>query len=187
MARRTSRIRRASASGLEVPTAFREAMSHLAASVVMVTTKIDDQPWGLTISACCSVSAAPPTLLISLGSRTASAGAIAEQGFFGVSILGQHQLEAARAGAAQGVPKFVERFCRPDEIEDDRTDGALRTPVMAGAVAHLDCVVERIVDVADHSVFFGEVRDVVLSPGVPPLLYWGRDYASIDKGEAWYS
>jgi flavin reductase ActVB len=187
MAERLSRIRRASAAGLDLGQAFRQAMSHLAATVVMVTTRVDGKPWALTISACCSVSADPPMVLISLGSRTVSARAIAEHGHFGVSILGQHQVEAARAGALPGAPKFAERFCRPEEVDGEPAAGSLRTPVLKGAVAHLDCEVERIVEVADHTVFFAEVRDVVLSLGVPPLIYWGRDYTAIDKGDPWYS
>jgi flavin reductase (DIM6/NTAB) family NADH-FMN oxidoreductase RutF len=62
-----SRIRRASEAGGDVGSAFREAMSLLAAAVVMVTTRIDGRPWSLTISSCCSVSVAPPMILISLG------------------------------------------------------------------------------------------------------------------------
>jgi flavin reductase (DIM6/NTAB) family NADH-FMN oxidoreductase RutF len=180
-----SRIRRASEAGVDVSAAFREAMSLLAATVVMVTTRVDGRPWGLTISACCSVSASPPMLLISLGQGTVSARAIGEEGVFGVSILGAHQEEAARTGAASGAPKFVERFCRPDELGAGG-EATVRTPVLKGAVAHLDCVVERAVDVADHTVFFAEVRDVVLSPGVPPLLYWGRMYTAVDGGDPWY-
>ncbi|MGD9734345.1 MAG: flavin reductase family protein [Solirubrobacterales bacterium] len=181
-----SRIRRASDAGVELGAAFREAMSHLAATVVMVTTTIDEKPWALTISACCSVSAKPPTILVSLGSATASAGAIHRGGTFGVSILGEGGIEAARAGARPGVPKFAEHLCRPEEVAREGQEGTLRTPVLRGAVAHLDCAVVREVEVADHTVFFAEVRDIVLSPGTPPLIYWGRDYAEIDRGEPWY-
>jgi flavin reductase ActVB len=177
-----SRIRRASEAGVDVGDAFREAMSLLAATVVMVTTRIDGRPWGLTISSCCSVSVSPPMILISLGRETTSARAIGRDGVFGVSVLGEHQTEAARTGAASGAPKFVERFCRPDDAEGV----VARTPALKGAVAHLDCVVERAVEVADHTVFFAEVRDVVLSPGVAPLLYWGRTYTAVDGGEPWY-
>lgn len=35
---------------------FRTAMSQLAAGVVMVTCHVGDKPWGLTVSACCSIS-----------------------------------------------------------------------------------------------------------------------------------
>jgi flavin reductase (DIM6/NTAB) family NADH-FMN oxidoreductase RutF len=173
--------RRASEHGLELGAAFREAMSLLATGVVMVTTRVDGRPWGLTISACCSVSANPPMLLVSLGEQTVSAREIRAQGGFGVSILSQHQLEAAKAGAAAGVPKFVEGYCA-DEVEP-----AAGSPVIRGATAHLDCRVEREVAVADHVLFIGEVADVVLSPGGTPLLYWARQYAELNLGEQWYS
>ena len=45
--------------------------------------------------------------MISLGSETTSAHTIAAEGMFGVSILGERLVEAARIGAAKGVPKFV--------------------------------------------------------------------------------
>jgi len=179
------RLRRASTAGMDVGVAFREAMSLLASTVVMVTTRVDGRPWGLTISACCSVSVTPPMILVSLGAQTVSARAIRDGGVFGVSVLGREQVEAARAGAAAGAPKFVERFCRAEEV-GRAGDEARRTPAVAGAVAHLDCGVERTVDVADHTVFFAHVRDVVLSPGVAPLVYWARQYTELDRGEPWY-
>jgi flavin reductase (DIM6/NTAB) family NADH-FMN oxidoreductase RutF len=57
---------------------FRAAMSRLAAGVVMVTCHVDGKPWGLTVSACCSVSMDPLLLLVSLGSKTASARSVRE-------------------------------------------------------------------------------------------------------------
>ena len=51
----------------DVAEGFRAAMSRLAAGVVMVTCHVDDKPWGLTVSACCSVSMDPPLLPVSLG------------------------------------------------------------------------------------------------------------------------
>jgi flavin reductase ActVB len=186
VAKSLSRNRRASVAGVPLDAAFRESMSHLAATVVMVTTTIDDKPWALTISACCSVSAKPPTVLISLGTATASTGAILKDGLFGVSILGERGIEAARAGARAGVPKFAEHLCRPEEVAVEGEDGTLRTPIVQGAVAHLDCGTVRSIEIADHTVFIAEVHDIVLSPGAPPLIYWGRDYAGMDRGEPWY-
>jgi flavin reductase (DIM6/NTAB) family NADH-FMN oxidoreductase RutF len=167
---------------VELSGAFREAMGHLAATVVMVTVELDGRPWGLTISACCSVSATPPMILISLGEQTATAKRISEDGRFGLSILSEHQLDAAQAGAAPGVPKFVEDFCAPGELEDSPTE----MPMIRGAAAHLDCVVAQSTEVADHVVFFAEVKDVVLSDGGTPLLYWKRTYTAVDRGEQWY-
>jgi flavin reductase ActVB len=161
--------------------AFRRAMGQLAAGVVMVTTWLDGKAWGLTISSCCSVSLAPPTVLISLGANTASAASIAADGVFGVSLLGSRHQDAARAGATKGQPKFVDRFCHsPGE------QWTASSPALKGALAHLDCRASKSVEIADHTVFFGEVERVVLGPGDEPLLYYARGYAQLASEDLWY-
>ena len=57
---------------------FREAMSSLASGVVIVTSWLGRRPWGTTVTAFASVSAEPPTILVSLRSDTTSARAIDE-------------------------------------------------------------------------------------------------------------
>lgn len=159
---------------------FIQAMSRLATGVVMVTCKVQGRPWGLTVSACCSVSVAPPLLLASLGSETASASAIGETRRFGVSILGEASLDVARFGSAKGQPKFVHEFCRDDN------DGPSATPVVAGAIAHVDCVVQQGVSAGDHLIYIGAVENVLTNFGDTPLVYYDRRYhrlgASTDLG-----
>ena len=104
----------------------------------------------MTVTAFASVSADPPTVLVSLGSEHASARAIAATRRFGVSILGggAARRRPLRLGAGRGeVPRAVRRGRRR----------ASATPVVAGALAHLDCEVAEAVAVADHTVFFGHV------------------------------
>lgn len=150
---------------------FRTAMSQLAAGVVMVTCHVGGKPWGLTVSACCSVSMSPPLLLVSLGSATTSTRAIQDSGEFGVSLLGQSLIDVARFGSAPGQPKFVEGYCH---------DGAgfSCSPVVAGALAHVDCVLERHVPAGDHVLLIGEVRNVVVTDdeNEGPLVYHRRSY-----------
>lgn len=161
--------------------AFRFAMGRLATGVVMVTTWVDEEPWGLTISACCSVSTAPPALLVSLGVHTTSARTAVEDGGFGVSILGERLVEAARFGSAPGQPKFVQRFCSaPDGPADECYS---TSPVVAGALAHLDCSVVRVVEHADHLLLIGDVRSVTVAANDTPLLYYSRAYRVLGVGE----
>jgi flavin reductase ActVB len=161
-----------SADELLVPD-FRAAMSRLATGVVMVTTWVDQQPWGLTISSCCSVSASPPSLLVSLGSHTTSARTAIADGAFGVSILGERLLDAARFGSAPGRPKFVSRYCGAASA-DERTISF--SPAVTGALAHVDCLVSRVVEYADHVLLIGAVRSVSVATGDTPLLYYSRAY-----------
>ncbi len=156
----------------DVRSGFLEAMSRLAATVVMVTTWVEGKPWGLTISSCCSVSVEPPLLLVSLAAETTSAKSILDGQVFGVSILGERLVDTARFGAAKGAAKFVEEFC---DADTDRVQDCV-TPVVAGAIAHLDCALEQQLPIADHIIFVGRVRNVLLSATDEPLLYHGRRY-----------
>ena len=81
---------------------FTDAMSTLASGVALVTSWVGDRAWGTTVTALASVSAEPPTILVSLGSVTTSARAITATRSFGVSILAEEQLAVACVGSAPG-------------------------------------------------------------------------------------
>src|SRR4051812_2331062 len=88
---------------------YAEAMSALASGVVLVTCRVGDRPWGMTVTAFASVSADPPTVLVSLGAEARSTVAIKATRRFGISILADDQTPVARYGARSGAAKFLER------------------------------------------------------------------------------
>lgn len=151
---------------------FRESMGRLGAGVTVVTTEVEGRPWGMTVSASCSVSMEPLLILISLASGSASAVSIKELGKFGVSILSKEQVEVAKAGAKPGAPKFFEDFV------DSGTNG--HSPAIKGALAHIDCEVDQVVEAGDHTIFIGEVKDVSLGEFNSPLLYFHRSFGSFN-------
>src|SRR5262245_14918884 len=148
---------------------YADAMSALASGVVLVTCRVAGRPWGMTVTAFASASADPPTVLVSLGSETVSARTIGETRRFGVSLLADDQLELARICSAPGRAKFIEPFVEP-------VDAGGWSPVVSGALAHLDCELCEDVRVADHTIIFGRVRSVRTLRAGPPLLYHGRSY-----------
>jgi 3-hydroxy-9,10-secoandrosta-1,3,5(10)-triene-9,17-dione monooxygenase reductase component len=148
---------------------FVDAMSTLASGVELVTCWVGDRPWGMTVTAFASVSAEPPTILVSLGSATTSARAITATGSFGVSILSE---EIARLGSEPGAAKFLEPFVDPREASS-------RSPVVAGALAHLDCGLSEVVQIADHTILFGRVHAAQASRSGTPLLYHRRAYRTL--------
>ena len=152
--------------------AFADAMSALAGGVVLVTCRLGGRPWGMTVTAFASVSAGPPTVLVSVGSETTSALAIAATRSFGVSILAEEQLAVARLGSEAGAAKFLEPFVDPGDLSGG-------SPVVAGALAHLDCEVAGTVRVADHTILFGRVRSARASLGGTPLVYHRRTYRTL--------
>lgn len=154
--------------------AFKAAMRVLPSGVVMVTSRVNGRPWGLTISACCSLSADPPQILISLRSTTISCREILGSNRFGVSILAAEQKVLAERGSAAGVAKFVDEFC-----ETGGDCEALDSPMISGALFHLDCEVAGNYAVSDHHLIVGLVlRAIARASDDPPqpLLYFDRRF-----------
>jgi flavin reductase (DIM6/NTAB) family NADH-FMN oxidoreductase RutF len=156
---------------------FVDAMSALPSGVALVTSWVGDRPWGMTVTSFASVSAEPPTILVSLGTETTSARAITATGGFGVSILAEEQLAVARRGSEPGAAKFLEPFVDP-------SDGSSDSPVVAGALAHLDCRLSEAVQIADHTILFGRVHAAPASRSGTPLVYHRRAYRTLDDRAA---
>jgi flavin reductase (DIM6/NTAB) family NADH-FMN oxidoreductase RutF len=155
---------------LDVPAAFRQSMSLMASAVAVVTTRVEGRPWGMTITACCSVSATPPMILVSLLSTTVSALGIRTNGEYGLSLLGSRAIDVAKFGAAPGAPKFL------DDGNWLSIQGAGSTPCVRGSLTHLDCEVVDELVAADHSIFVGRVRSVAFPVEDHPLVYCHRQY-----------
>jgi len=158
--------------------AFKAAMRVLAGGVVMVTARRGERLFGLTISACCSISAAPPRVLISLANSASSLPAVLQSGRFGLSILRAGQRSLAELGAVPRGPKEVDAFT------ELHAGGHGHPLAIAGALAHLDCAVDRVFEVADHTLIVGRVEAAVAdaeleSPG--PLLYFNRTFHHLGK------
>jgi flavin reductase ActVB len=156
--------------------AFKAAMRVLASGVVMVTARRGEQLYGLTISACCSISASPPRVLISLAQTASCLPAVLDTRRFGLSILRAGQKPLAELGAVPGGPKEVDAF-------SESRDGSVT--MIAGALAHLECSVDQTFTISDHVLVIGNVEQAVTAEdlGEPgPLLYFNRTFHRL--GEA---
>lgn len=152
---------------------FRRVLSQFPTGVVVVTAlDADEAPLGMTVGSFTSVSLDPP-LVAFLPSRTsASWRAMRTCGErFGVNILGADQEDVCRAVATRRTGKF-------DGIGWHTSDHG--TPVLAGAVAHLDCTVEQIHDAGDHEIVIGRVEALDALQASYPLLFFRGGYGSFD-------
>src|SRR5712671_7170405 len=70
------------------PKIFREAMSRLGAAVHVVTTAGSAGKTGFTATAMCSVSDAPPTILVCINRKSTGGPMMRENGAFCVNTLG---------------------------------------------------------------------------------------------------
>lgn len=145
---------------------FKAAMRALAASVTIITSCRDGQLNGMTATAVCSVSTAPPQILAVINRDTTSHGLIADSGAFAVNILAEHQQHLAG--------RFAQRLDRPfDGVAHTRGDTGC--PVVADAVAVLECRLRERHHAGTHTIFVGEVV-AVHTRAASPLLYFDGGY-----------
>ncbi|WP_372353121.1 flavin reductase [Pararhizobium sp. YC-54] len=156
------------------PLTYRDAMSRLAGHVHIVTAAHDGVRRGVTITAACSVSDEPATLLVCLNGANPRNDIFAESGSFALNLLGAEQMELAHIFSGRNTVDPAERFSHG-------TWGELKTgaPILGEAVAAFDCRLIDIKTVATHIVLFGQVVAVTLGQQKPALVYLDRDYRTL--------
>ncbi len=151
---------------------YREAMARLGAAVNVITTASSAGRHGFTASAVCSVTDAPPTLLVCMHRGASSRGAFVVGGALCVNTLAANQREISQA------------FSSGSDMEQRFGSGAWTTlqtgaPVLEQAMVSFDGVITTIVEVGTHSVLFCEIAAVRLGDASHGLIYFNRDYHGI--------
>ena len=154
--------------------AFREAMSRLGAAVHVITTAGPGGKTGATATAVCSVSDAPPTLLMCLNRRSQTNPVVVENGVFCVNTLGHDGADIADIFAGRTGVQGSDRFAT-----GEWTVLATGSPALSTAVVAFDCRIIEVRAVASHNVFFGAVEAVRLGPTGPALVYHERAYKRV--------
>jgi flavin reductase (NADH) len=157
------------AEGVDEAT-FRSIMSAFPSGVTVVTTvDADGAPAGLTCSAVCSVSQAPPLLLVCVNGRSAVLRTIRHNGVFAVNFLRDNRERVSALFASPGT-RFSSVTWQPT-----RRLGLPWLPL--DTIAYADCRVWRAVEAGDHTVLIGSIVDGQAREEVSgPLMYWRRKY-----------
>ncbi|ODU25182.1 MAG: hypothetical protein ABT15_30525 [Pseudonocardia sp. SCN 73-27] len=154
---------------------MREAMGRFATGVTVVTTvDADGETAGCTVSAFCSLSLDPPLVLVCVGRGRRMHGLLTAAPAFAVNVLAADQRDVATVFARGPQDRFRGLATSP---------GRGHCPLLVGAVAHVECDREQVLDGGDHAIVVGRVRSLATFPG-EPLLY--ADGAFLDLAEpAW--
>ena len=146
---------------------FRTVLGHFPTGVVIVSG-LDEagKPQGLTIGSFSSISLDPPLVGFFVGGNSKSWPALAESGVFCVNVL----------AATQG--ELCWRFAKESE---DRYEGVkwshspLKSPMIDGCVAFIDCELESSSQIGDHLFVVGRVQslEAVAGAGNPMVFSKG--------------
>jgi flavin reductase (DIM6/NTAB) family NADH-FMN oxidoreductase RutF/DNA-binding FadR family transcriptional regulator len=143
---------------------FRHVVGHLASGVTVVTTRVDGRDHGMTASSVTSLSMDPPMMLACINNAVPTATAIERSGRYTVNVLGQAHGDLAYQFATPGPDKFA-------DVPIER--GAGGVPLLAEAIASLECEVTEQVIGGTHSVFLGHVIAATAQDGAPLTYFRG--------------
>lgn len=146
---------------------FRNTLAQWASGVTVVTTTHDGLRYGMTASSFSSVSLDPPLILICVGKAAFTHDLLHATGAFGVNILNEAQLDIGKR-FAEKHGDYVDRF-----HDLNVTAGSTGSPLLADALAWLECSTVQAIDAGDHTIFIAEVIDSKINDGTP-LLYVNR-------------
>lgn len=138
---------------------------------IVTTTDAGGQPRGMTCSSLCSVTAAPPTLLVCLRSGSPTLEAVQRKATFAVNLLHEHARPVAELFASGAADRF-------DRISWDADPDSGGPHLTGHANAIADCRVSLAQPVGGHVVVFGEIFRVSNLWKTAPLLYGLRQYTS---------
>jgi flavin reductase (DIM6/NTAB) family NADH-FMN oxidoreductase RutF len=157
------------------PRAFRRALGQFATGVAVITAEAaDGRAVGLTMSSFNSVSIDPPLILFSIDRSSFSLNAMIEAKGYAVNILGRDQEHLSNKFARALGDKWT---------AVEHTLGLEAAPLIAGAIAHFECVPYAHYDGGDHVIFVGRVVRFTTYPIDEPLIFFRGTYRSLSSAE----
>lgn len=154
---------------------FRETLGRFATGVTAVTAvdPRDGRPIGLAVNSFTSVSLEPPLALFCVARTSTSWPRMRAARCLCVNILGSGQRELCRRLAASGADKFR-------GVEWVESPGG--APLLAGALAWLECVVDAAHPAGDHVIVVVRVRQLAVAEDCAPLVFFGGQYGRFAAG-----
>ena len=154
------------------PDEFRAVLGRFPSGVTVVTTKgPDGSDQGMTVSAFCSVSLAPPLILICVEKSASVYPAITSAEGFAINILSAKQEQIARRFAIIDIDRF-------EGVGFTRSSNGYA--VLDDVLGVLECRRFQIQDGGDHTIILGEVEATRVERGTP-LLYYRGGYAQLER------
>lgn len=155
-----------------LPEQFRAVLSRFPAGVTLVTIRAGDKVHGLTVSAFASVSPEPPLVAVIIDHQHTAHRLLETSGAtFAVNILREDQSELSNRFA---WTRDEDRFSA-----GNWQAGETGVPLLADALAWLECRIHSRLPAGTHTIYVGEVISAATPQAGRPLLYWDRSYRRV--------
>lgn len=152
---------------------LRGVLRRVPTGVAVVTVGGPDGDVGLTVGSLVSLSLDPPLVGVAVARAAALHELVREAGAFAVSFLGEGQERLARH-FSRGLPPLL----MWDGVATRSTPVG---PVLAHAIAWLECGLAAEHRTGDHTFFVGSVESAARGDLRRPLLHTGADYVTLPE------
>lgn len=146
---------------------LKSAMRYLAGGVCVITAGEGDDRTGMTVTSTLSLSMQPPTMIACVNLSSSSWPIIERYRHFCVNVLGDHQEEVANRFTGRDGCSGKDRYNGAEW--DSLHSGA---PVLVGALANVDCVLDEVIVRHTHAIILGRVCGTRVRGEGGPLAYW---------------
>lgn len=154
------------------PATFRQVMGRFTTGITVITVGTDDaRRAGVTVNSFNTVSLEPPMILWSLALKAPSLPLFRAHEHFAVNILAADQEAVALQFAQPAADKFTGIETAP---------GATGTPLIAGAMAHVECRTAHRYPGGDHEIIVGEVLSTAHFERDPLVFHGGSFFGLRD-------
>ena len=152
-----------SVSSLEIAH-YKEVIGHYVTGIVVVSARTSEGPVGFTCQSFGSLSLDPILVSFSANANGHSWSKVRDVKTVGINILSSLQEPVARVFATTGIDKFEGIGWEP---------GPNGTPLLEGAVAHLEGEILSCSTHGDHDIAVVQINYVASQPGDPLIYYRG--------------
>jgi flavin reductase (DIM6/NTAB) family NADH-FMN oxidoreductase RutF len=149
---------------------LRDAMSHFATGITVVSTHFEGQNVGMTCNSFSTVSLEPALVLWSIRKESLSHSIFTQSGGYMVSVLAKEQqhlaMQFTRGTQEERFHNVAVEHC-----------ASSTNPRIAHAVAWFDCKLEQVVTAGDHDILIGRVLEFGSHDG-EALIYSQRHFGT---------
>ena len=152
---------------------FRLALRELVYPVCVVSTYNDEtkENHAITVSSVTSLSFEPPSILVCINKYSSIHSSLKKDSNFNISFLSSSQTE-------------ISNLCGTDKLSDKRFDNDFwdfknNIGFIKNSQSVISCTIKEITSHGSHSVFFGDVVEVIKNSNTKPLLYGKGEYLDI--------
>nr|AIA17633.1 Flavin reductase like domain protein [uncultured bacterium] len=150
---------------------FKEAMSHLATGVSILTCSEGSNHFGMTISSLSSVGLNPPTVSICVEGQSRMLEVMRRTRCFGVTVLSVDQQAVGMQFSNPQIP-YADRF---KDLDFEVINGC---PLIKAGLAMMTCEIVLEHTISENVVIFGRTTHVEAHHG-KPLVYFHRDWQKL--------